>query len=93
MKSEHSRLFQMREYMRRKEYFSIARSLALLILILFPLIEPAYSQSQSEIKVLIITAHPDDETTFAATVFKITHDLKGKVDIVIITNGEGGYKY
>jgi N-acetylglucosamine malate deacetylase 2 len=75
--------------MRRKDY----RSISLLILFLFLFVEPAYSQSQPEIKVLIVTAHPDDETTFAATVFKITHDLKGKVDIVLITNGEGGYKY
>lgn len=44
-------------------------------------------------KVLIVIAHPDDETTFAATVYKITHELKGTVDLLLVTNGEGGYKY
>ena len=43
--------------------------------------------------VLIVTAHPDDETSFDATVYKITHDLHGSVDLALITNGEGGYKY
>ncbi|MEO8088614.1 MAG: PIG-L family deacetylase [Bacteroidota bacterium] len=43
--------------------------------------------------VLIVTAHPDDETAFDATVYKITHELHGKVDLALITNGEGGYKY
>src|SRR6185436_3727759 len=38
-------------------------------------------------------AHPDDETACAATVYKITHELKGFVDIAIITNGEAGFKY
>ena len=49
--------------------------------------------AQTEPKVLIVTAHPDDDASCAATVYKITHELKGKVDIALITNGEGGYKY
>jgi LmbE family N-acetylglucosaminyl deacetylase len=44
-------------------------------------------------KVLIVIAHPDDETGFAATVYKITHEMKGVVDLLLVTNGEGGYKY
>jgi LmbE family N-acetylglucosaminyl deacetylase len=43
--------------------------------------------------VLVITAHPDDDATFAGTNYKIVHDLNGIVDIALITNGEGGYKY
>lgn len=43
--------------------------------------------------VLIVIAHPDDETNCAATIYKITHELKGAADIALITNGEGGYKY
>ena len=50
-------------------------------------------QSDSIIRVLIITAHPDDESGFAATVYKITHEQKGIVDLAVITNGEAGYKY
>ncbi len=50
-------------------------------------------QNDSLIRVLIVTAHPDDESGFAATVYKITHELKGVVDLAVITNGEAGYKY
>lgn len=44
-------------------------------------------------KVLVVTAHPDDEAVCAAAVYKITHDLNGTVDLALVTNGEGGYKY
>ncbi|NGP88159.1 PIG-L family deacetylase [Fodinibius halophilus] len=44
-------------------------------------------------KILLVTAHPDDDALFAATVFKTTHLLDGKVDLALLTNGEGGYKY
>lgn len=44
-------------------------------------------------KVLIVIAHPDDETGFAATVYKITKELHGVADLFLVTNGEGGYKY
>lgn len=47
----------------------------------------------SSLRVLIVIAHPDDDAAFAATVYKITHDLGGEVDLALITNGEGGYKY
>jgi N-acetylglucosamine malate deacetylase 2 len=42
-------------------------------------------------RVLIVTAHPDDETMFPATIFKITRELKGVVDLALITDGSGGY--
>lgn len=44
-------------------------------------------------KVLAVVAHPDDETAFAATLFKINTFLDGVSDILLITNGEGGFKY
>jgi N-acetylglucosamine malate deacetylase 2 len=44
-------------------------------------------------KVLHVVAHPDDEYTFAATVYRIAKELHGPVDHVVITNGEAGYKY
>src|ERR1035441_3522342 len=44
-------------------------------------------------RVLIVDAHPDDETAYAGAVYKITHDLGGTVDLVVVTNGEAGYKY
>lgn len=43
--------------------------------------------------VLAVTAHPDDDALFAATNYRIIHGLGGKVDLVVVTNGEGGYKY
>ena len=51
-----------------------------------------YSQEQAP-KVLVVIAHPDDDASFAGANYKITHDLNGIVDIALITNGEGGYKY
>lgn len=44
-------------------------------------------------RVLIVTAHPDDESGCASAVYKITHELGGTVDLAVITNGEAGYKY
>ncbi|MCE2504082.1 MAG: PIG-L family deacetylase [Chlorobi bacterium] len=49
--------------------------------------------ARSSPTVLIVTAHPDDESGMAATVWKITHALKGNVDLALVTNAEGGYKY
>lgn len=45
------------------------------------------------LRALIVVAHPDDESCFAATVYEITHNLGGTVDQLVITNGEGGYRY
>ncbi|MDX1636419.1 MAG: PIG-L family deacetylase [Balneolaceae bacterium] len=44
-------------------------------------------------RILLVTAHPDDDAIYAATVFKTTHLLDGEVDLAIMTNGEGGYRY
>lgn len=46
-----------------------------------------------EPKILLVTAHPDDDALFSATVFKTTHLLDGTVDLALLTNGEGGYTY
>jgi LmbE family N-acetylglucosaminyl deacetylase len=42
-------------------------------------------------KVLVVTAHPDDETGFSVTMFKITKELKGTVDMAVMTDGGGGF--
>ena len=55
-------------------------------------IKPVWSQDVKP-KVLVVTAHPDDDAVFAATNYKIVHDLGGIVDLALVTNGEGGYKY
>jgi len=46
-----------------------------------------------EPKILLVTAHPDDDALYSATVFKTTHLLNGAVDLALMTNGEGGYRY
>lgn len=44
-------------------------------------------------RVLCVVAHPDDETGFAGTLYKTATHLGGRCDILVITNGEAGYKY
>lgn len=44
-------------------------------------------------KILLVTAHPDDDALFSATLFKTTRLLGGTADLALMTNGEGGYKY
>ncbi len=44
-------------------------------------------------KILLVTAHPDDDALFSATVWKTTQLLGGTVDLALLTNGEGGYTY
>ncbi|HMQ68653.1 MAG TPA: PIG-L family deacetylase [Ignavibacteria bacterium] len=66
--------------------------LSLTILIFLYPVKILFSQEKGP-KVLVVTAHPDDDAVFAATNYKIVHDLNGVVDIALITNGEGGYKY
>ncbi len=64
------------------------------LLFLFGVTEQIQAQELDyEPKVLLVTAHPDDDAIYAATVFKTTHLLNGVVDLAIMTNGEGGYKY
>jgi N-acetylglucosamine malate deacetylase 2 len=49
------------------------------------------SHAQTGPKVLVVNAHPDDETSFPVILYKITHDLKGTVDLVVMTDGGGGF--
>ncbi len=66
----------------------------LFILFFLPLlVSVGQAQTDTAVRGLIVIAHPDDESAFAATVYKITHDLGGRVDLALITNGEAGYKY
>jgi len=44
-------------------------------------------------RVLVVVAHPDDDTDFVGAVYKLTHVLGGKADLCVVTNGEGGYRY
>jgi len=66
---------------------------AFTFLLLLTSLQNIYSQTDTTVKVLIVTAHPDDDALFSGAVYQITHALKGKVDLCLVTNGEGGYKY
>ena len=61
--------------------------------LLAPALFQPVSAQEANPKVLIVTAHPDDEAMFASTVYKITHELDGRVDLVLVTNGAGGYRF
>lgn len=43
--------------------------------------------------ILLVVAHPDDESEMAGTIYRITKELSGVVDQVIISDGEGGFRY
>lgn len=44
-------------------------------------------------RILVVVAHPDDEIAFAGTVHQTATALGGTWDAVVVTNGEGGFKY
>jgi LmbE family N-acetylglucosaminyl deacetylase len=53
----------------------------------------ATEAASTDLRVLLVVAHPDDEYEMAGTVYRITKELSGKVDQLIITDGEAGYHY
>ena len=50
-------------------------------------------KAKARVRVLLVVAHPDDEYEMAGTVYRISKELSGSVDQLIITNGEAGYHY
>jgi N-acetylglucosamine malate deacetylase 2 len=75
-------------------YHSSARAMAATLFFLLALLNSrAQNATITGPKVLVVVAHPDDETAMAAVIYKVTHELNGQVDQCVITNGEGGYKY
>ena len=51
------------------------------------------AKGKKAFRVLLVVAHPDDEYEMAGTVYRISKELGGTVDQLIITNGEAGYHY
>jgi LmbE family N-acetylglucosaminyl deacetylase len=62
---------------------------SLLCMLLLPVL--VYAESAG--KTLLIVAHPDDEYFFAATAYRMAVQLHVQVDELIITDGEGGFRY
>lgn len=56
-------------------------------------VRPADVATSPAPRVLAVVAHPDDETAFAATLYKVATFLGGACDIAVITDGQGGFKY
>lgn len=44
-------------------------------------------------RVLGVIAHPDDEVVFAATAYRLVHELGGTLELAVVTNGEAGFRY
>ncbi len=54
----------------------------------------SFAQSPSaEYRVLIVTAHPDDEALFAGSVYRLSNELDARVDLAVVTDGAGGFRY
>ena len=73
-----------------KKVFPFFEKTSYFLCLLFLLSAPTFCQPP---KVLVVVAHPDDETAMSVAIYKITHEQKGIVDQAVITNGEGGYRY
>src|SRR5438105_15513218 len=66
-------------------------TLRLVVCLIFVFSSNVFGQSGP--RVLVVDAHPDDEGAYAASIYKTAVELHGTVDLAVITNGEGGYKY
>lgn len=71
----------------------ITRRKAMSKALVAPLLAAAAQSAAKPWKVLLVVAHPDDEYYFAGTVYRLAQELNATVDQVIMTNGEGGYRY
>lgn len=55
--------------------------------------QAAPTREQPSVRVLLVTAHPDDDAAFSGAVYQITHQLRGAVDLALVTDGSGGFRY
>ena len=68
---------------------------ALPLVFAMSLTAPAMAQAPQDdnVRVLVVTAHPDDDAAFAGSVYRITHHIGGVVDLALVTDGSGGFRY
>jgi len=64
-----------------------------LLLILSILLSTASLLAQPGQRILAVIAHPDDESIFSVTLYKLAKEQHATVDLFVITNGEAGYRY
>src|ERR1700679_1577892 len=79
--------------MRSRQILGVTRRLFLAAVACLPGLLLAAPPSAVQSKILLVVAHPDDEYTFAATVYRVAKELAGTVDEVVITDGAGGFHY
>ena len=51
------------------------------------------AEGQNLPRVLVVVAHPDDESVLSVTLYKLAKEQYARVDLFVITNGEAGYRY
>jgi LmbE family N-acetylglucosaminyl deacetylase len=49
--------------------------------------------AESNLKILLVVAHPDDESECAGTLYRLVHEFHATVDQAVVTGGEGGQHY
>ncbi len=64
----------------------------LILTVVSVLVGPACAQ-HDPLQVLSVQAHPDDEVSYSAALYAITHFLDGQVDVAVLTDGSGGFDY
>ncbi len=67
------------------------RILLIVLFILQLCFSMAYAQESP--RVLVVIAHPDDESILSVTLYKLAKEQQSMVDLFVITNGEAGYRY
>jgi len=73
--------------------FLILRYTILLVFLCFIRINVNAQNNGKGPHVLVVIAHPDDESVFSVTLYKIAKEHHGIIDLFVITDGEAGYKY
>ncbi len=58
-----------------------------------PIVAQSAAGHHAPVRALLVTAHPDDDAAFAGAIYQITHQLKGVVDLALVTDGSGGFRY
>jgi N-acetylglucosamine malate deacetylase 2 len=78
-----------------KRFFQLVLAIVIVAVPALPQSLPAKGKGDeaADLRVLLVVAHPDDEYEMAGTVYRITKELSGRVDQLIITDGEAGYHY
>lgn len=69
------------------------RRLQFTLMLLWALILSAEISAEPPGKTLLVVAHPDDEYYCAATIYRMAVQLSGRVDELIITDGEGEFRF